>query len=60
MGERDRAVLSFLTREMAAGLSLLLLRVSSGSRQTLAGLVSNLLGGTQLESHDEEARLLHV
>lgn len=43
MGERDVAVLSFLTREMAAGLPVLL-RVSSGSRHTLVNLVSKLLG----------------
>jgi hypothetical protein len=37
------AVLSFLNREMAAGLLLLLLRASSGLRQTLSELVSHLL-----------------
>lgn len=41
MGERDGAVLSFLTRDTATEL-LLLLRVSSGSRHTLLERVSNL------------------
>jgi hypothetical protein len=44
MGEREVAVLSFLTRDTAAGLLLLLLRVSSGLRHTLSELVSHMLG----------------
>lgn len=59
MGERDAAVLSFLTRETAAGLPVLL-RVSSGSRHTLADIVSNLLDRTQLESYDVEARFFYA
>lgn len=59
MGERDAAVLSFLTRETAAGLPVLLL-VSSGSRHTLAEVVSNLLDRTQLESYAVEARFYHA
>jgi hypothetical protein len=47
MGEREVAVLSFLTRETAAGLLLLLLRVSSGLRHTLSELVSHMLGVLQ-------------
>jgi hypothetical protein len=58
MGEREVAVLSFLTRETAAGLLLLLLRVSSGLRHTLSELVSHLLCELQPKPNlqGEEAR----
>jgi hypothetical protein len=58
MGEREVAVLSFLTLDTAAGLLVLLLRVSSGLRHTLLELVSHMLGVLQPKPNlqGEEAR----